>query len=137
MRTIFCLLAAAAMLAGCAPTQLVLRAGVRGTVVDARTGRPVPRAVVCVENATPTPDRAPQLATTWSGDDGTFALRAKTRLRLYREYRSPQGTVVTPLIVSRAGYATQRLELRTPLYTTEPGAVVNAGKVELRPLATR
>ena len=125
------------MLAGCAPTQLVLRAGVCGTVVDARTGQPVSRAVVCVENATPTPDLAPQLATTWSGEDGKFALRAKTLLRTLRQYRAAQGTVVSPLIVSRAGYATRRLELRTPLFTTEPGAVVDTGKVELRPVASR
>ncbi len=131
MRTILCLLAVA--LTGCAPsTQVVLRAGVRGTVVDARTGRPVARAVVVVENATLAPDRASQLATTWSGDDGTFSLRAMTRLRSFREYRAAQETVATPLTVSRAGYATRRLELRTPLYTTEPGAVVDAGRVELR-----
>ena len=133
MRTILCLLAVA--LAGCAPsTQVVLRAGVRGTVVDARTGKPVTRAVVVVENATPTPDLTPQLATIWSGDDGTFSLRAMTRLRLFHEYRAAQGTVVTPLMVSRAGYATRRLELHTPLYTTEPGAVVDAGRVELQSL---
>ena len=133
MRTILCLLAV--VLTGCARTQVVQRAGVRGTVVDARTGRPIPRAVVVVENATPTPDLAPQLATTWSGDDGTFSLRAKTRARVFREYRAAQEVVATPLTVSRAGYATRRLELRTPLYTTEPGAVVDAGKVELSPVA--
>lgn len=136
MRTVFCLLAAAA-LTGCAPTQFVLRAGVRGTVVDARTGQPIPRAVVCVENAMSTPDRGPQLATTWSGDDGTFQLRAKTLLRTFRQYRSARGTAVSPLIVSRAGYATRRLEVRTPLYSTEQGAVVDAGKVELHPLVAR
>ena len=132
MRTILCLLAAG--LAGCAPTQAVLRAGGRGTVVDARTGRPISRAVVVVENATPTPDVAPQHATTWSGDDGTFSLRELTRPRAFREYTAGQRTVESPLIIRRAGYATRRLELRTPLFTTEPGAVVNAGKVELQPL---
>lgn len=135
MRTILYPLAAALALAGCAPTQEVLRAGVRGTVVDARTGRPVPRAVVCVEDAAPAPDLAPPRATTWSGDDGAFQLRAKTRLRTFQQYRAKQGEVASPLVVSRAGYATRRLGLRTPLFTTEPGAAVDAGKVELRPLA--
>ena len=135
MRTILCLLAVVSV--GCARTQVVQRAGVRGTVVDARTGRPVSRAVVVVENATLTPDRAPQLATTWSGDDGAFSLRAKTRLRTCREYRAAQEVVASPLTVSGAGYATRRLELRTPLYTTEPNAVVNAGKVELQPVVAR
>ena len=132
MRKIFCLLAAAA-LAGCAPTQVVQRAGVCGVVVDAHTGQPIPRAVVVVENAAPTSDLTPQHATTWSGDGGAFGLRAKTRLRSYREYRAGQETVASPLTIRRAGYATRRLTLHTPLYTTEPGAVVNAGRVELHP----
>ncbi len=136
MRTILCLLAVAA-LAGCAPTQEVLRAGVCGAVVDARTGRPVSRAVVVVENAQATPHLAPQHATTWSGDDGAFGLRALTCLRAFRQCTARQQTVASPLTVSRAGYATRRLELRTPLFTTEPGAVVDARKIELQPLVSR
>ena len=134
VRTLLFLLTAAA-LAGCAPTQEVLRAGVCGAVVDARTGRPIPRAVVVVENAQSTPDLTPQIATTWSADDGTFHLRALTRLREFRQDTAGQRTAASPLTISRAGYAAHRLELRTPLFTTESGAVVDAGKVELRPLA--
>ena len=125
---------AVSALSGCVPTRLVTRIGARGTVIDARTRRPLARIVVHVEGPPTVPDTPFAGSTTWSNERGAFFVPAETRLRpVSWHFRRTWPDARSVLTISRAGYAPRRLELRTRLINTEEGAVINVGTVALRP----
>ncbi len=134
MRKWACLAVVAVALTGCAPTRLVTRIGARGTVIDARTWRPIARVVVHVEGPPTVPDTAFVGSTTWSNEDGGFLVPAETRLRpVSWHLRRAWPEARSLLTISRAGYAPYRLELRTRAISTEEKAVLDVGTGALRP----
>jgi hypothetical protein len=122
--TFFCLLVFVAL--GCFPYQFTVEPGVKGLLVDARTGLPIPGAEIALRT------RKGE-ANTVTSDDGGFRIDAKQNW----------GIVIAPfdslhydctVSIEASGYDSATMKFRTS--STGP-AVTDLGTVHLTPTTVR